>query len=913
LAAPDTLIVAEATRRQVGGLFDLADLGPQALAGFAEPQPAWRVLGESGAVSRFEALRSGTIPLVGRGEELGLLLRRWEQAKAGEGRVVLLSGEPGIGKSRLTAALSEQIAGEPHTRLRYFCSPHLQDSALHPVIVQLERAAGFVRDDGPETKLDKLAALLEPVAEIGDIALLVELLSLPGGERFPPLDLTPQRKKERTLAALLRQLEGLARQRPVLMIFEDLHWIDPTSHELLDHMVSRIARSPILLVATFRPEFQPPWRGQPQVTVIALNRLGPVDGAAMVERLAGNAAVLSPEMIAEIVERTDGVPLFVEEMTKAVLEAGAERGRELVMSLPATRLGVPATLQASLMARLDRLGPSAKRVAQIGAAIGREFSYQLVAEVGELSEDRLREALERLVAAGLVFQRGSPPAAEYLFKHALVQDTAYGTLLRGPRQGLHGRIGEALEARYPTLVETQPEIAARHFGEALLVDKAVQYWHRAGKLSVARSAVREAVAQLRRGLSLLAGVPESLERKQLALDLQVTLMPALIGAKGHAAPEAIEAAHRARQLISETGAAGSLLHFTVLYTLWAASLNSGPARNALDYATEFLALARSQPTTGPLSIGHRLVGTAMIMAGEHGRALSALKTAVSLYREDEHRELAFCFGQDIGASAYVYLAWALWHNGFPDQAFAMAERALARARQCGHPYTLAYTLFFASIPALLTRRLPQADAFITEMVALAGEHGFGLGAALGLILQGWTIGQRGDAAVGVVRMREGVAAAAGTSSHWNEPYFLGLLGETLAAAGEINAGIAAIDDALAGAAASGQRGWDAELHRLRGELEHKRPRPDLVSMEGCYRKAVAVAREQGTRGFELRAATSLARLLAGNGKRSEAQDLLAPVYGWFTEGFDTQDLTDAKAVLDEIRGVRAAAPAFGGI
>src|SRR3984893_9234777 len=389
LAMPNTLVIAEATRRQVGRLFDLVDLGPPALAGFAEPQPAWRVIGESGVLSRFEALRSGETPLVGRDEELGLLLRRWEQAKTGEGRAVLLAGEPGIGKSRLTAALSEHIGIEPHTRLRYFCSPHHQDSALYPVIVQLERAAGFARDDGPEAKLDKLATLLGQAAEAGDISLLVELLSLPGGDRFAPLELSPQRKKEGTFAALLRQLEGLARQQPVLMIFEDLHWIDPTSRDFLDLVLARIARLPVLLVATFRPEFQPPWVGQPYVTVIALNRLGRGDGAAMVEQLAGSAASLPPEMIAEIVERTDGVPLFVEEMTKAVIEAGADRGRASIAAVPPSSLAVPATLHASLLGRLDRLGPAAKNVAQVGAAIGRDFSYELLAAAAQLTEPGL--------------------------------------------------------------------------------------------------------------------------------------------------------------------------------------------------------------------------------------------------------------------------------------------------------------------------------------------------------------------------------------------------------------------------------------------------------------------------------------------------------------------------------------------
>jgi class 3 adenylate cyclase len=484
LARPGTLVVADGTRRQIGTLFEIEDLGPQPLAGFAEPQPAWRVVGESGVVSRFEALRSGITPLVGRDEELDLLLRRWQQAKSGAGRVVLVSGEPGIGKSRLTAALSAHIESEPHTRLRYFCSPHDQDSALYPFIGQLERVAGFARDDTATTKLDKLEALLGDGAEPGDLSLIAEMLSLSGGERFPPLDLSPQRKKERTLAALLRQLQALARRRPVLMIFEDLHWIDPTSRELLDLTVEKIAALPVLLVVTYRPEFQPPWVGQSQVTVIALNRLGRNEGVTLVHRLAGNLGALPPDIVDEIVERSDGVPLFVEELTKAVVEAGADRGYASISAVPPSSLAVPATLHASLLGRLDRLGPSAKNVAQVGAAIGRDFSYELLAAAAPLAEPELQEALHRLVEAGLVFQRGVPPTAEYLFKHALVQDTAYSTLLRGPRQALHRRIAEAMEQRFPDLVQTRPEIVALHYGEAAITDKAIIYWHLAGKSSV---------------------------------------------------------------------------------------------------------------------------------------------------------------------------------------------------------------------------------------------------------------------------------------------------------------------------------------------------------------------------------------------------------------------------------------------
>src|SRR6516162_156704 len=617
LARPGTLVVADGTRRQIGTLFEIEDLGLQRLAGFTKPQRAWRVVGESGIVSRFEALRSGTTPLVGRDEELDLLLRRWQQAKGAEGRVVLVSGEPGIGKSRLTAALSQQIESEPHTRLRYFCSPHDQDSALYPFIGQLERAAGFARDDTTATKLDKLEALLGDRAEPGDLSLIAEMLSLSGGGHFPPLDFSPQRKKERTLAALLRQLQALARRQPVLMIFEDLHWIDPTSREALDLMVEKITNQPILLVTTYRPEFQPPWVGGSQVTVIALNRLGRNEGATLVHRLTDNLGALPPDVVDEIVERTDGVPLFVEELTKAVVEAGADRGYVSMAAVPPSSLAVPATLHASLLGRLDRLGPSAKNVAQAGAAIGRDFSYDLLAAAVQLAEPELQEALRRLVEAGLVFQRGMPPAAEYLFKHALVQDTAYSTLLRGPRQALHRRVAETLEQRFPDFVETRPEILAHHYGEAAIADKAIAYWHLAGKLSVAKAAVREATAQLRRGLSLLDRLPETRERKQLELDIHVTLTAALMAGKGYADLEVFAALERANRLVTETASVGTPLHFSVLYGLWISNFAGGAIAAALERATNFLSVAQSQPSSGPLLIGHRILALSLMLSGDY--------------------------------------------------------------------------------------------------------------------------------------------------------------------------------------------------------------------------------------------------------------------------------------------------------
>ena len=439
LAGPDQVVIDASTRRQIGGLFECRDLGTVELKGLPAPVPAWHVMSENRTLGQFEALRSGATPLVGRDEEMDLLLRRWAQAKAGSGRVVLISAEPGVGKSRLAAALAERIAAEPHVRLLYSCSPHHEDSALYPVIAQMERAAGFQHGDEPAGRLAKLRAVLAATSPpLEDVVMIAELHSLPSADLAPPLDFTPQRKKEKTFEALLRQVEGLVRQQPVLIVFDDIHWIDPSSRELLDRMIERVADWPVLLLAMFRPEFQPPWTGQPHVTMLTLARLDRRDTAVMVANVAGNAG-LPPEIVEEIAERTDGVPLFVEELTKAVLEAGAQAPAAL-SSVPHPGLSVPATLHASLMARLDRLGPVAKEVAQTGAAIGREFGHELLASVADLPEPRLREALDRLTNAGLLFVRGTPPQSSYIFKHALVQDAAYGTLLRGRRQRLHARI-----------------------------------------------------------------------------------------------------------------------------------------------------------------------------------------------------------------------------------------------------------------------------------------------------------------------------------------------------------------------------------------------------------------------------------------------------------------------------------------
>ena len=528
VAEPNMVVIAEGTRRLLGNLFEFEDLGAKDLKGIVGPVRAWAALRASSAEGRFEALHTaGLTALVGREEELELLLRRWSRAKRGEGQVVLLSGEAGIGKSRLTASLMERLVSEPHTRLRYFCSPQHTDSALYPVIGQMERAAGFVYDDTPQTKLDKLDAVLADTStRMEDAALFAEMLSLPNDGRYPALDLEPQQRRQKTLEALTAQVEALSRQNPLLMIFEDAHWTDPTSLETLGRVVDRVSSLPVLLIVTFRPEFEPAWIGRPYVTALTINRLAPRDIEAMIDGVVGNKFI--PTSVRhDIIERTDGIPLFVEEITKAVLEAGSEEeAQRTAATVPHTALAVPASLHASLMARLDRLG-LAKEVAQIGAAIGREFSHALLAAVAHKAEAELQSALDRLMAAGLLFQQGTPPHATYLFKHALVRDAAYGTLLREPRHALHASIAETLENQFTEIAQSQPELLAHHFTQAGMTEAAIEWWRTAGQRSLARSALLEGVEQLKRALAQIATLPATPDLRREEIKLQVAFANAL--------------------------------------------------------------------------------------------------------------------------------------------------------------------------------------------------------------------------------------------------------------------------------------------------------------------------------------------------------------------------------------------------
>ena len=666
IAAPNMVVIADGTRKLLGNLFELQDLGGKGLKGIEGPERAWAVLRANPVDSRFDAFHTtGVTELVGRQEELELLLRRWSKAVAGEGQVVLLSGEPGIGKSRLTAALLERLATEPHTRLRYFCSPQHTDSALYPIINQMERAAGFAHNDTAQAKLDNLDALLaQSFTPAQDRALFADLLSLPNDGRYPNLDLTPQQRRQRTFEALTTQIASLAEQRPVLMIFEDVHWIDPTSLEALGRGIDRVKSLGVLLIITHRPEFEPPWLGRPYVTSLSLNRLGEREIGAMIDRVAGNHAL--PDSIRQdIIERTDGIPLFVEEMTKAVLEAESEgAARRTAGAVPSPALAVPASLHASLMARLDRLGP-AKEVAQVGAAIGREFSHALLAAVVHKPEAELRSALDRLIAAGLLFRQGVPPHATYLFKHALVQDAAYGTLLREPRRALHARIAEILESQFAEIAESQPELLARHCTEAGQIEKAASLWGKAGQRSLERSALVEAIEQFAHALTQVAALPATPALRREEIKLQVALINPFMHVKGFGAPETKAVVERARLLIEQAEALGEppedpLLLFSVLFGFWVANLVAFNGDVVCELAAQFLALAEKQGATIPLMVGHRLMALSLLSTGDIAQGRAHYNQAIALYDPAEHRQLATRFGEDHRVAIFSHrLEWAL--------------------------------------------------------------------------------------------------------------------------------------------------------------------------------------------------------------------------------------------------------------
>jgi class 3 adenylate cyclase/predicted ATPase len=901
LAQPNTIVIDERTRRLTGRLFECDDLGMQELKGFARPLRAWRVLARSAVDSRFEALHSTDLPLINRHDEFELLLRRWNQAKFGEGQVVLLSGEAGIGKSRLGAELGVKLRDEPHVKLHYSCSPQHQGSALYPLISQLMRAGGIAGVDSDERKFDKLRSLLAPSAKDPlDLALIADLLSISTKGRLPQLESSPQARKLATFAALGARVKELSSRRPLLIVFEDVHWSDPTSLELAELCVDAAERQKLLMILTSRPGFLPPWADRPHVTHMTLNRLTRSHAAAIVESIAGQIS-LPQEVLEQILDRTDGVPLFVEELSKTVIEGGLTRfgGDAATGSLDAQ--AIPSTLQASLLARLDRMS-SVREVIQIAAAIGREFSFELLSAVYRLPEEQLKEALLQLAAAELIYRQIDPPNESYKFKHALVQDAAYATLLRGQRKELHARIAKALEERFPDRVSTEPEVLAYHFSQAGLVSPAIKYWQAAGQRATERAGNVEAVGYFDKALALLQTLPETPQRDQQELMLLIGRGLPLTAIGSYAAADVGDNYRAAHSLCKRMGAAPQI--FPVLQGLYRFYLVGAELQMALDTTTQLLDIAEKARDQNLLMEAHQAQAFSLGFRGELQPAQEHFDKCMALFDPERFRGRMHLYTTDTATSALSLGALIAWLRGYPDRSVATTERALARARSVEHPYTLAWMLSTGAVQYQLLGDVRMARALAEECVALSRQRDFPFWLASSRIMRGWALADQGEqVAEGIAELRDGLAGWSKTGARIYTPYFTCCLAEAYLVAGQPANGLAPLTDIIAVVQRSGEGWWQPELYRMKGELLAKAGQVDEdgADPEHYFRKALELATHQGARSLALRATMSLCRLWAPqSARRAEAEKCLATIYATFDEGLDTRDLRAARQLLDQL-------------
>jgi predicted ATPase/class 3 adenylate cyclase len=905
-AEPGTVLICESTHRLTDGQFECRNLGPVALKGWAEPIPAWQVLRTSGVESRFEAQHKTRLrSLIGREEEIELLLRRWQHSKHGEGSAVVLTGEPGIGKSHVALALQERLESEPpHITVRHYCSAHHTNSALYPFIRQLERAARFERSDSPAEKFAKLETLLMRSGAEADrvVPPLANLLSLPPNDRYHVPELSPQKRKEMTLAALLAQLDSLAARQPVFVIFEDVHWADPTSLELLTMTLEQLPRLRVLLLITARPEFTPPWPGHAHATTVSLTRLNRRNGAALIERVTAGKT-LPQEVMDQILARTDGVPLFVEELTKTVLETGLlqERDDHYVLNHPLPSMAIPTTLHASLMARLDRLAP-VREVAQIGAVVGREFSYELLNSVAGLPKERLEEALAQLVRSELIFCRGEAPQATYTFKHALVRDAAYSGLLKSRRAALHATIADAFEQRFPEIVEAQPETLAHHLAEAGLFEKAVGYWLQAGKKAAMRSANLEAIAHSQRGIEASGHLADGARKDRVELDFQLALGPCLIATQGPASNKAMATFARARELCERLGDPPEQLQ--VMFWLTTASVIRGELPLAQETIAALLHLAEARGDRPALLNAMRGQAMIRLFMGHLTGAHEAIERAVESFEasSEQDRLAARAAGQDAGVADLALMSWALWLLGQADTAITRMDAAIQRADAISHPHSQAYACYYASILHALRGEFLIAQGYAERCLTLSEEHGFRQWHGLARAIRGICAALLDPSSSALEEIRAALDEYRGAGYQLAITALYVLLCPALLIGHDCEAALELIEQGLATTSRNSERIFEAELYRLKARALLGRGAPDAkTKAQSLLDQALTTARSQGAKALELRAAMDTAELWIDQNKREQARDFLAPIHACFTEGFDTQDLRRAKALLDQLR------------
>ena len=904
VASPGSIVVSERVHRLASGTFDYEHLGEQTLKGIARPTHAYRILGVSEAASRFEAAtQEGLTPLVGREQEIGLLLERWALAQDGEGQVVLLSGEPGIGKSRILSALRERLEAQGAETLGFQCSPYYINSAFWPSIDNFERALKFGRDEPPESKLDKLEALV--VAHYGrpteDVRFLAVMLSIPAEARYGASRMTPQRFKDETLRSLVDLTEAVARKQPSVMLFEDAHWADPTSLEMLDLLIDRVKSFPLLIVLTHRPEFQSRWGSHGHVIALNLSKLTKAQSSAMVSKLAKNKT-LPGNLLEQILTKTDGVPLFVEELTNAILESNdiQERDDRYEYTGQDHSIAIPASLRDSLMARLDRYTP-VREIAQIGSAIGREFSYELIQTVSPKTQAELDQALQQLTDSGLAFRRGTPPEATYTFKHALVQDAAYDSLLKSRRQELHSKIAQVIEARFPDTKDTQPEVLAHHYTQAGLPEQALQYWSHGGQLALRRSANVEAITYFTKGLDQLAQIPRSEEISRRELDIWLGLWPAYMATRGFSTSEVEQAAVRARELCEQLGEAEGAALATV--GKFAFHFVRAEFRQAHVDADAGLALAQNIQDRELVALMNMLNGDLCYWEGQFAAARGYLKQALIPWDITKAKPLTERTGLDAHCIALAYVGLNEFAMGYPDRSQVAISESLRDAQRLGNAQTRGHCLGLAGWLAVYKRDLAEARQLAARTIVYCREQRLMFWEASGYLVEGWVMIQDGHVLEGIRRVQQGIDIRRAAGAALVHSSFYAVLAECHGKAGEFDAGLGLIVEGLTHVERSGERSSEAELLRVQGELLLSKSLNKNAASES-FEKAIKVARDQDAKLFELRASQSLARLWQSQGKRQQSHDLLAPIFEWFTEGFDTKDLIEAKTLLNELGGSR---------
>jgi class 3 adenylate cyclase/predicted ATPase len=888
LAEPGTILVSESTTRLVQGAVRLEALAPVQVKGKPEPVPIYKVIGtlprRSPIASRSERTLS---PFVGRERELAILDELLQQVESGQGQVVGVVAEAGGGKSRLLYEFRQRLPEKRVTSLEGRCLSYGSTIPYHPIVDLLRNNCALTENESPEHIAEKIHVALQEVGMDPEESApyLLQLLGVKEGTESIAV-LTPEAIRTHTFDTLKQMSLKGSQQRPLIIEIEDLHWIDHTSQEYLAAFVESLPGAAVLLLTTYRPGYRPPWLEKSYAMQLSLRSLTPQDSATMVHSTSHNTT-LPAHLEQRIIEQAEGNPFFLEELTRAVIEHGDLQ----------KDVAVPDTIQGVLMARIDRLPEAHKRLLQTASVLGREFAPRLLQALWE-EPTPLEALLVDLKRLEFLYERARGEEPVYVFKHALTQEVAYDSCLTTRRRALHAAAGRALETLYPEWLVERSEELAHHYTEAGITEKAVHYWHTAGQKAIERSAHLEATIHLRQGLTLLQTLSETPDRVQREVDMLIALGASLRATHGTGAVEVGETYTRARQLCQHLQAPQQ--HFPVLRGLWNYYQVRAEHQTAYALGEQLLILAQHVQDSAMLLAAHRALGSTLFFLGAVAAAHTHFAQGIALYDLQQHRAYAFRYGEDTGVACRSYDAWTLWFLGYPHQGLTQIDETVTLAQQMAHPYSRSFGLLSASIFYAFRREVCATQEHAEAAINLATEQGFPYWMAMGTILRGWTLAQQGQAQDGIEQLHQGLRALRATGAELWRPYFHALLAEAYGTIEQPETGLTALTEALTLMDTTGERVWEPELYRLKGALLLQQHAGNQTEAESCFQQAIAIAQNQQAKSLELRTATSLARLWQSQGKRDEARQVLGDVYGWFTEGFDTADLKEAKALLDAL-------------